>query len=256
MAKIRYENFQNEAEDSVYPFSYASPLSLDRNFELPADVIIDAALHIPGNVGPYSLTSITTTGSTITIEVRSNDGGAASGTWSANQTNLSCVDLMTTDEQHGGVLVVSPDAMAGLLETMRVGVYIFDSSTAIFVPATYHYVPQVDESVERLSGISVSPDEDIILRGHNGVFIECLENGELQLHAVGDPRGKRAVCEDTFVPETFIREVIFQHGSDTVRCTPVDGDISLVVVSDDPENALRVKQDAGRMQFDLVGPEK
>jgi len=253
MAKIRYEDFADRSKDAFFPFVKSNPQNRSQDFELPSSVILDAAMHIPGSTGYYSLTTMTSLGDRLVFEVRSSDGGTAMGEWVMSQPNLSCVDLLTASQQHAGMLLLSTREAAKLLNELPAGTYTFEESSAIFAPATYHFVPYVDELTTSNGVISVQPDEDIILRGHNGVFLECVD-GEIRVHAVGDPRGRRAVCEGTFTPETFIREVVFQHADTTINCQPDNGNVEIRVVSDSGESSLRMRQSGNEISFHLIAP--
>lgn len=253
MAKVRYEDFTARSEDAFYPFVKTSPLNRSHDFSLPSGLILDAALHIPDSVGYYTLTSITSAGDRLLFDVRSNDGGIARGEWVGSQPNLNCVDLFTQVGDSSGVLLVSQNEAVKLLSELPEGTYRFDELTAVFAPATYHFVPGTNRSLDTTGLGLVSPDEDLIIRGHNGVYLECRDGNEIVIHAVGDPRGRRAVCEDTFSPDMFIREVVFQRGEQTIRCQPTDGNVEIRVVSDSEESALRLQQRNGELVFNLVG---
>lgn len=255
MAKIRYENFTERSEDAYYPFVKGSPQNRSHDLSLPEGLVLDAAMHIPGSTGYYTLASVTSAGDRLLFDVRSSDGGVATGEWASSQPNLNCVDLLTASGEHSGMLLLSQNEAVKFLSALSDGTYVFDEASAIFAPATYHFVPAQDRFQVAGSSISVSPDEDLILRGHNGVHLECVGN-EILVHVVGDPRGRRSVCEGTFTPETFIREVVFQRNEQTIRCQPVDGNIEIRVVSDNDENALRLSQQGGVLKFNLVGADK
>lgn len=247
----RYADWRDEQSQQTYPFQdHSFPVTPDGR-ELPPGVILDALIHAPGSTGGYVLASLEMRNDRTRFEIFDGGQGATvSGEKTNTDTQPDAVQLRDAEGRNAGVLVVDPVAIERLRYDWGEGVYVFETSSSGFVPSTWDYTESVDPPIVQF-GVSVPSQGDIYLVGDRGVWLEYQEidgRPTILIHAIGDPLGKRASCEDVFETPRFIQEVVFQAGSKTHRCTPENGVVNIMAVSAE-DSAFRIHQDSSQIRI-------
>lgn len=254
MPRSHYNQWRAENAADGYPFIVDKPEAANIDFELPDDAFLDAVFHIPGEVSAYSLARLfLAEGGQLGIEVQTADNAVATGLWASSQRFTDTVHLLSDRGEPAGALTVSPRRMIELLDRCRTTDIQFVAASSTFVPQTYEFVDRQPIRETSPEGATVRHDEDVVLLGHRGVFLECNGEGTITVQVVGDPRGLRSECDEDFSTPQAVREVVFQRGGQTISCFPVNGNIDLHVLSQVKDSSLRMSQQEGEIQFNLIG---
>lgn len=252
MAQI-FNSWRDENAVKNYPFTDNGPPT-DGRWTLPLAAFVDANIHPPDTAGGYYLARLRLDDNgDVQIEIGSLDSAsAAMGTWSQILPDLSVIPLYSRNNSPAGVLVVDPVAMAEVRTYLVSGEVRFIPGTAAFVASTWNYTNSPPPTEIR-DGERVVIGDDLYLVAEDGVRLSVARNGQFPIvfvHAVGDPLARLRECVDEPIPR-FIREVVFQHGSKTISCTPNDlGEVFMAVVSRENTNsALRLYSSPGEIQI-------
>jgi hypothetical protein len=236
-----------------YPFTDFGPPK-SGSWSLPTGAILDANIHPPDAVGEFYLSYLRVDEQkNIVFDIGSRDTvSAATGTWSHTLPDLSVIPLYAiNDRSPAGVLVVDPMQMSHLQVELARQDRRFDPQTAAFVASTWNFVSGPSQAREQL-GVRVGVSDDLYLVGERGVRLTIAQGTPpvVYVHAVGDPLARLRDCSDEPAPR-FIREVVFQRGSQTIACAPNDrGEVFVVVVGKDGrDSSLRLYTQPNELQI-------
>jgi hypothetical protein len=255
-----FQSWRDENAVRNYPFSDAGPPTALSGETLPVGLVLDANIH-PANVdGDYRLASVTVRDSRSMVFTVSGAAAprAASGEWSSYLLDPSVIALTDTLGRPAGVLVVDPAIAEQLLNTWANRTVQFAAESSGFVVSTWNYTSATGE-LPRRDGVPVGLADDLYLVGEDGVRLTCDHSGEtpvVRAHAIGDPLARLRDCNDEPVPR-FIREVVFQQGTQTITCSPnALGEVFLVVASNfEVSSSLRLFSRPGEIQIGFSSPQ-
>lgn len=256
-----YPQWREESGLTTFPFADTAQPTTFNDRALPNDVIVDAMIHPSNGAGFYRLDSIDISSErTVTFFIRDENGSTiTTGLWRPGLPDDSVVQLYDENNLPAGVLVVSPTAVSNLAALWPAQSHAFRLDTSKFVIQCWEYSLQKETVVEdatpvAIDGVTIDPYEDLFLVGDEGIWLECDTSGEIpvvQVHAIGDPLGKRSACEDTFDPPRFIQQLVFQAGTTTVACEVGATESHIGVNANDGsfESALRISNGADIISF-------
>jgi hypothetical protein len=255
-----FQSWRDENAVRNYPFGDAGPPSALTGETLPIGLLLDANIH-PANVdGDYQLASVTVRDSRSVVFTISgaNVPRAATGEWNAYLPDPSVVALTDTLGRPAGVLVVDPSVAEQLLNIWADRTVQFSAESAGFVVSTWNYTSAIGD-LPRRDGVPVGLADDLYLVGEDGVRLTCDHSGStpvVRVHAVGDPLARLRDCSEEPVPR-FIREVVFQQGSQTITCSPNElGEVFLVVASNfEVASSLRLFSRPSEIQIGFSSPQ-
>lgn len=251
------QSWRDEQATHNYPFDDSASPTVGDSRVLPTGAILDALIHPANSQGGYYLESIEISGNSIQFNVFDDTNTpVATGQWDSTLPDLDVVPLSDLEGRRAGLLVVKSDVLFVLVNEWGDGVHGFEVDTARFVPSTWEYAIVADDPQD-LNGVPILSQEDLYLVAEDGIRLECQEGEDetrIVVHAVGDPLSRRSDCGDVFVVPRFIRQLVFQHGPQTVQCSPGDIGNSLVVVTsrENEESALRIKSTPGVIKLGFM----
>lgn len=255
-----FQSWRDENAVRNYPFCDAGPPTALSGEVMPIGLILDANIH-PANVdGDYRLASavVRDARSLVFTISGANAPRAASGEWNAYLPDPSVVALTDTLGRPAGVLVVNPAIAEQLLNTWAGAEIQFSAESSGFVVSAWNYTNATGD-LPRRDGVAVGLADDLYLVGEDGVRLTCDHSGVMpvvRVHAIGDPLARLRDCDEEPVPR-FIREVVFQQGSQTITCSPNDlGEVFLVVASNyEVSSSLRLFSRPGEIQIGFSSPQ-
>jgi len=251
------QSWRDEHATHLYPFADVATPITGLGLELPSGATVDALIHPANSLGGYYLESVEIDRDSVLFNIfDGTNTPSAIGVWSASLPDTDVIPLTDLDGLRAGVLVVSADVVRNLIDAWGDGLHSFAVGTSLFVPSTWEYAVVTIDTEEEITGIPLYSQEDLYLVAEHGVRFECQigeDDNRLIVHVIGDPLSKRIDCDTTYVTPRFVRELVFQHGQQTVKCSPSErGDSNIVVVGHDGvDSALRIRNspDSIRLGF-------
>jgi hypothetical protein len=207
-SQLIFPDFRDEQEASKYPFAdYATFTSVDNTTTFSRSAIIDASVYLIGGGGAAYIAELSSTGTEITIRVRTtkNTNNVATATISGYLLSLSkelTVELRDVYSRPAGVIVIQTVDFNYLLA--RPAVHVFHPDALPFVASCF--VPAQEPG---LRGILINDTEfvtgNILLVGCSGVTIRKIVSNEddyklcadaaIRFDIIGNPLFKRLKCE-------------------------------------------------------------
>lgn len=250
------QSWRDEQATTNYPFSDNASPTVNNDKVLPTGAVLDALIHPANSQGGYYLESIEIDRDSILFNVFDDTNTpVATGTWQPSLPDKSVVPLVDLVNRRAGLLVVDSSVLFLMINQWGDGTFSFDVDTSQFVPSTWEYAV-VAEEPQDTNGVPILSQEDLYLVAENGIRLECEDGDEAKItvHAVGDPLSRRSDCGNVFVVPRFIRQLVFQHGQQTVQCAPGGDSHAMIVVTskESEESALRIKNTPGVIKIGFM----
>lgn len=257
-----FASWRDSNAQATYPFLDHADPTTTAGRTLPRDVIVDASLHLPGDIFRYWLAAIEFLPNfRVKFTLESDSGGSMSGVFSENMKDFSAVALLNAAGSVHGTLVVNPDGVRALIGKWEgEPQHRFIAGTSELVPHTYSFIePVLVQAVTRsagTSGVTVPEAGDVYFVAQHGARFTKISNTEFQVHAIGDPLANRLECEETFDTPRYIQQVVVQKGEDTIEVNPGDyGEIYLLAGPEDRVNAaFQMQPRDSTLTFKLLDP--
>lgn len=207
-AQLVFPDFRDEQEDSKYPFDdQATFTAVDNTVIVSRHAFIDASIYLIGGRGAAYISEIISTGSEITIKVRTTGNTNNVATAKISGYNLSVFDELTAElrdmySRPAGVLVIRTADFNYLLA--RPATHVFNADALAFVGTCF--IPAQEPG---LRGILVNDTDfvtgNVLLVGCSGVtirkivtettdYLRCAD-ALLRFDITGNPLFKRLKCE-------------------------------------------------------------
>lgn len=265
MNSIIYEKWRDEQANSKFPFTDDSTLTDIAGRKLSKNLILDASVYAGGLVPVVWLSEINVEPNVITFTLTDSRGVIGVGTWSST---LATNDVLVIKNDVGRIVASFVLNLDEAYELAKIGTsYVFAKTATEMTTTCLNLF--TDNTIDRdVLGELLQEQGDVYLVGATGIQLEC-ENAfetvegdtysvtKVNINAVGDPLGSRASCGDSFIVPRFIKEVIFQKGTETYSCAPNNlGNVMIVSGAiNDINPALRIARDAQGISIGLFGSE-
>jgi hypothetical protein len=276
MATLHHPEWYDSNSGNNYPFDDLSTMVNSAGRVIASDTLLDAAIYPAGGSLNMYISSVEVRSDQVTIFISDEKvKNLCSCTFSPNappNPAKPTVELLIVDKngRKAGVLVAKQVNLS-VFSAWGAGTHQFLASQTRFVAACCYPVP-----ADTVTGFQLDDGNvlygDVYLVGEDGVVLDCDMVDEwgsdnavsvIRVNAVGDPLFRRKVCSPgLFDTPRFIRQVVFQHGQQTVIVGPSDrGNVTVMSASmEDPESnllkpdsVLRIRTTQQGVLFEAVG---
>lgn len=263
--EIRHPGWRDELNSARYPFDDLATLVGDNDEFIPAELFVDAVLHVIGGDDTLYISQIDVESNSVTLTIGTETTPAlATGVFDLLDPP-GIVSLEDELERPAGMLIANQPAL-GIFQAWEQGVHTFQPEATRFSVAVT--VPLSEPGVRGFlldSGELVTGE--VFLVGDNGIVLsheiktstgpngETEEYTEIRVDVVGDPLFRRRLCSPVFQTPRFLERVTFRQGCSQFTCVPDERGLIRITVGSryGPNTVLRVEPRGNQLVIGAVG---